>query len=83
MRGVVVWCYLQWLITGTIKEDVSAACGVYLPFVFHWGWTIKINLSAVFVGLVVVLLFWDFFFLLLVVSTKGRRLKYLCSKNKK
>lgn len=41
MRGVVDWCYLQWLITGTIKEDVSAACGVYLPFVFHWGWTIK------------------------------------------
>lgn len=34
MRGVVGWCYLQWLITGTIKEDVSAACGVYFPLYF-------------------------------------------------
>lgn len=34
MRGVVGWCYLQWLITGAIKEDVSAACGVYFPLSF-------------------------------------------------
>lgn len=49
---------LQWLITGTIKGDVSAACGVYFPFVFHWGWTIKINLLAMFVDLSMVLLVW-------------------------
>lgn len=65
MRSGAGWCYLQWLITETIKEDVSAACGAYLPFVFQRGWTVKINLPAVFVDLLVVLLFWvclGFFF---------------------
>lgn len=57
MWGVDGRCYLQWLITGTAREDVSAASGVHLPFVFLWGWTIKINLPVVFVDLVVVLLF--------------------------